>query len=370
MRVSLAAVLATPLLFVLAAMAADAPTPPASATQDPAKAEGRFKNIKAFKGYPADDVFPAMQFMSAALGVDCEYCHVDHEPDSDDKKEKGIARKMITMTLAINQNNFDGHVEVTCMSCHRGVTRPVAIPVIAETETETETEAGSAAPKAAELPAVSAVLDKYTQATGGADALAKITSRVQKGKLTGFGPAPLSVDVMAKAPDKRVTIVKTPKGENITAFDGQHGWSFNTGRPARDMSPAESEAARLDAAVLFPSDLERLFKEFKVASVDTIDGKAAVKVVATGEGRPSADLWFDVQSGLIVRLVRYADTPVGRNPTQIDYADFRAADGVKIPFRWTVARPSGRFTVQLDDSKQNAPVDEKSFEKPSPGPPS
>jgi photosynthetic reaction center cytochrome c subunit len=366
MRLSQAAVLAAPFVFVLAAMAADAPKPPAAATPDQSKAEGRFKNIQAFKGYPADAVFPAMQFMSAALGVDCEYCHVDREPEKDDKKEKTTARKMIAMTLAINHDNFDGHLEVTCMSCHRGSTRPVAVPAIAAGEPKEE----PAPPKAADLPTASAVLDKYTQAVGGAGALAKITTRVQKGKISGFGPAPLPVDVLTKAPDKRATIVQTPKGENTTAFDGQRGWMSSTGRPARDMSPVESEAARLDAMVIFPSDFKGLFKELKVASLDTIDGKQAVKMVGRSEGKPPVELWFDAQSGLIVRLVRYAETPVGRNPTEIDYADYRAADGVKIPFKWTVARPSGSFTIQLDESKQNAPVDDKSFEKPAQGPPS
>jgi outer membrane lipoprotein-sorting protein len=366
MRLRPAAALAVPFLFVFAVVAADAPKPPAPTAPDPSKAEGRFKNIQAFKGYPADDVFPAMQFVSAALGVDCEYCHVDHEPEKDDKEEKIVARKMIAMTLAINRDNFDGKLEVTCMSCHRGTTHPVGVPLIATGERKAEPEPT----KAADLPTASAVLDRYTKAVGGAEALAKITTRVQKGKIIGFGDDPLPVDVFTQAPDKRATIVKNPKGENITAFDGQRGWLFSTGRPPRDMSPLESEAARLDATVIFPSDFRQLFTELKVASFDTIDGKQAVKVVGRTQGKPPVQLWFDAQSGLIVRLVRYMATPVGRNPTQIDYADYRAADGVTIPFRWTVARPSGSFTIQIDESKQNAPIDAKTFEKPSPAPPS
>src|SRR5512141_2561488 len=99
--------------FASAAVAAPPPSTPAPAppAADPNLAEGRFKNIQVFKGYPADDVFPAMQFISAALGVDCEYCHVEHANEKDDKKEKQTARKMIAMTFAINHDNFDGHRE-------------------------------------------------------------------------------------------------------------------------------------------------------------------------------------------------------------------------------------------------------------------
>ena len=360
-----------PFLVVFAgiafATAAAAPAPaPAPAAPDPSKAEGRFKNIQIFKGYPADDVVPAMQFISNALGVDCDYCHVEHAPEKDDKKEKQTARKMITMTLAINHDHFDGHREVTCVSCHRGAPRPLAIPVIAAVEPPPAPPAR----EAAELPAASAVLDRYLQAVGGGDAMAKIGSRVQKGKLSGFGPEPVPVEVSAKSPDKRITIVHGQRGDNITAVNGPTGWLGNAGRPPRDMSAVESDAARLDAALLFPSDLRRLFKEFEVAPSEKIEGKDAVKLIAKNEGTPPAELWFDAQSGLVVRLMRYAETPLGRNPTQIDFADYRDADGVKVPFRWTVARPSGRFTIQIDDSQQNVAVDDKTFERAPQGPPS
>ena len=45
---------------------------------------------------------------------------------------------------------------------------------------------------------------------------------------------------------------------------------------------------------------------------------------------PPVRLYFDTKTGLLVRMVRYANTAVGRNPTQIDYADYREVDGVKI----------------------------------------
>jgi hypothetical protein len=365
MRLRHAAPLLAAFLSVVAAWGADAPAPAAPVPADPSKAEGRFKNIQVFKGYPADDVVPAMQFITAALGVDCSYCHVDHEPEKDDKKPKLTARKMIAMNRAINHDTFDGQTTVTCMSCHRGSTRPVAIPAIASGEPAPEADA----PKAAELPPAASVLDKYVQAVGGAAAVAKIETRVQKGKLTGFGPDPVPVDVTMKAPDKRITTVHGQRGDNATAFDGRNGWLGSSGRPPRDMSPAEAAATRIDATLLFPSDLKRVFTEFKVASIEKIDGKDAVKVIATSEVLPKALLWFDVQSGLVVRLTRYSATPLGLNPTQIDYADYRAADGVTVPYRWTVARPSGQFTIQIDEAKQNVPVDDKTFEKTAPPPP-
>src|ERR1700728_4122883 len=91
--------------------------PPAATSTGPKKAEEQFKNIQALKGIPADQLIPAMQFISASLGVECEFCHVHEKMDSDDKKPKKIARQMISMMLGIDKNNFDGRLEVTCYSC-------------------------------------------------------------------------------------------------------------------------------------------------------------------------------------------------------------------------------------------------------------
>src|SRR5580765_8166829 len=225
------------------------PPPPAPPAADPSKTEGRFKNIQVLKGQPADDLVPAMQFISASLGVDCDFCHVEHAPEKDDKEEKQTARKMMAMTMAINQQNFDGHRRVTCVSCHHGSMHPASVPEVASADAK---PAPPAAPKPADLPAGGAAVDKYVQALGGADAMAKVGSHAQKGKILGFGPDPVPVDISAKAPDKRISVVHNQRGDNITAVNGGSGWLGNTGRPPRDMSPSESEAARLDAALLFP----------------------------------------------------------------------------------------------------------------------
>jgi hypothetical protein len=79
--------------------------------------------------------------------------------------------------------------------------------------------------------------------------------------------------------------------------------------------------------------------------------------------------YFDQQSGLLLRELRYSESPLGLNPTRIDYADYRDVDGVKTPFRWTIARPSGRFTIQLEKVSHNVPIDDAKFVKPPPPPP-
>ena len=61
----------------------------------PKTTDQAFKNIQILKGIPADQLIPTMQFISASLGVECEYCHVEGAFDKDDKKPKQTARKMM-----------------------------------------------------------------------------------------------------------------------------------------------------------------------------------------------------------------------------------------------------------------------------------
>jgi photosynthetic reaction center cytochrome c subunit len=356
--------------LVIAAASAQsgaAPQPPA-----PKLAEDQFKNIKVLKGMPADQVRPAMQFITASLGVECEYCHVRGdrglEFEKDDKKTKQTARKMMEMMFAINKDNFEGHRDVTCYSCHRGAADPVGTPVISAEEPKPEAEQGKPGTDARPVvPEGEKLLDKYLTAIGGDAALQKVSSRVEKGKITANGQQ-LPIEVYAKAPDKRISIMHLPNGESITAFDGKQGWLSSSGHPHM-MSPAENDAVRIDADLYFASHVKSLYKKFTVVPGEKIEGHDTYLVLGRNEGQPPLRLYLDQQSGLLLRLVRYAETPLGRNPTQIDYADYRDADGVKIPYRWTLSRPGNRFTIQIDQVQQNVPVDDAKFTPPPPPPP-
>ena len=134
------------------------------------------------------------------------------------------------------------------------------------------------------------------------------------------------------------------------------------------MSAAETDNVRMDAQIFFAVDLRQMFHSFRVIAEDKIGDRNVYVVSAFSEGKPSVKLYFDAQSGLLVRLERFVDTPLGSNPTRIDFADYRDAGGVKAPYRWTIARPSGRFTIQVDEVHQNVPVDDAKFVMPPPPP--
>jgi photosynthetic reaction center cytochrome c subunit len=331
------------------------------------KAEEQFKNIQILKGVPAEQIFPTMQFITASLGVACDFCHVQGAFEKDDKKTKQTARKMMEMMFVINKDNFEGHREVTCYSCHRGSAKPAGMPPVM-TEEPNEAMGGpkklDGETKEYSGPSPDQLLEKYVQAIGGAAAVERVTSRVMKGTIE-FGGKALPIEIYSKDPDKRVSFTHMPEGDNVTAFNGHEGWLGMPGHPLREMLGSDLDGAAIDADLHLATHLKPMFSQMRVPATEKVGDREAYVVVGQREGKPPIQLFFDEQSGLLVRLVRIGETALGQMPTQIDYADYRDAGGVRIPYRWTLARPGGRFTIQVIEVKENVPVDDAKFVKPA-----
>src|SRR5262245_54983696 len=137
--------------------------------------EQKYKNIQVLKGLPATQMRPMMNYISGALGVNCAFCHIRNgdqwEFDKDDNNHKKIARRMIQMTMDINKNSFQGRMQVTCYTCHRGDEHTVGVPPlphVAPVETPRSTE-----PRTTQQQ----ILAKYTEAIGAKEAVEKIKTR-------------------------------------------------------------------------------------------------------------------------------------------------------------------------------------------------
>jgi photosynthetic reaction center cytochrome c subunit len=345
-----------PLALALLASLAAGQTPPSGATP----AEQAYKNIQVLKNTPADELIPTMRFMSSALGVHCEHCHVENAYDKDDKKPKQQARQMMQMMFALNHNNFSGKKGITCFTCHRGQLQPRRTPTVSALGTNS---AGTT-PE----PAVDAnqAVERYINAIGGLAALKSISTEQKTGTVDLGHGIQFPVDIFVQGATMRCTITHLPTGESIETVQKNQGWSSVPGRPLRDLSQSEIQAERVDADPPFLADLQTSFTNFDLRPETQIDGHKVYAIRASNPNGPLVRLYIDQQSGLLLRLIRYVDTPLGRNPTQIDYSDYRDVNGIKLPFRYTVAQPQGSFSVQLNRIVTNAKIDDSRFAKPSP----
>lgn len=349
---------------------------PAAAAPKAPLSEEAFKNVQALKGIAVDDFMQTMGIMSASLGFDCQECHIGAGTDQVkwdvDTPRKRTARKMVEMVAAINRDNFSGRPVVSCWTCHRGRDRPVVTPSIETVYGTPILESDDIFGQAPGMPPAEQILDKYIQASGGAQKLAAFTSFTAKGSslgFRGFGGGG-EVEIYATAPDQRATRVHyndPDRGDVNRTFDGRAGWLATplTVLPEYALTGGEFDGARLDAQLSFPGQIKQLLTGWRVGNPVSIEKRSMFVVQGNGPRGLIATLYFDRETGLLRRLVRFARTPIGRAPTQIDYSDYRDVEGIKVPFRWTMGWLDGLDTYELSEVKLNAPVDSARFSRPS-----
>jgi hypothetical protein len=365
--------------------------------EKPLLAEQAFKNIQVFKGLPVDDFMETMGIMAASLDFDCSDCHVGAGTDQvdwpADTPRKQMARKMVLMVANINKSNFGGRQVVTCWTCHRNRDKPLVTPVMDTIYGTVTIEPDDEVTAAEGMPSPESILDKYIQASGGAGKLAALKSFTGKGTSVGFGGfgGGGDVELFAEAPDKRATIIlfkeATDRGDQIRTYDGHTGWVRTPLNVLGEfqLSGGDLDGARLDAQLSFPGQIKQILTNLKTGPPGTIKDLPAptsqaslqkdvtlgqthdVDVVqGTGPRGLLVTLYFDRKTGLLSRELRYSNSPIGRVPTQIDFADYRDVDGIKLPFRITYAWLDGRDSIVLNEIKTNTPINEQKFGRPAP----
>jgi photosynthetic reaction center cytochrome c subunit len=356
--------------------AAQAPAAPSPA-EKPVMVEDVFKNLQVIKGIPVNQFMEIMGFFTASVGGDCTFCHVNEANGNwakyaDDIARKRTARRMVTMVNGINKDHFGGRQVVTCYTCHRGGSRPLVTASLARLYGSGPLDEESDDVIAAAKGEMSAdvILDKYIKALGGAAQLAKLTSFAAKGSYAGYAdPDKRPVDVYARAPRQRAMVVHGSDGDSSTVYGNGVAWLAApiTERPVtvQALDAGDLEAARLEAELTFPARIKQAFTTWRVGLPTTIDDRDVQVVQGSSTARGMATFYFDKESGLLVRLVRYADSVVGRIPMQTDYSDYREVAGVKMPFKWMYTWLDGRFTIELSDVRPNVVIPASRFAKPA-----
>jgi hypothetical protein len=323
-------------------------------------AQEKFKNVQILKDLTPAQLFQEMDLMEASLGVGCDYCHVakGNETDfpSDAKSEKKTGREMIQLVLDTNEKFFNKRPVVTCNTCHRGSTNPVglvslpqAMPVFPTPEHKRPT-----------LPTRDEIVAKYSAAVGKVDKSA-LASLSMKGVREGSDGKKTDIEVWQKDGSVRgstaeMTEVVTPKG----------GWLSTKQEGTKAMSEEQHEASTehaRDFRFVTPEDVPA---DARVVRKDKIDGHEVYVLQSSMAPKVRQRLYFDAESGLLVRRVLLTSTLLGDVPTQVDYSDYRNAGGFKLPYtmKLDVVAPWNNSTRHYSEIHTNAKVDEKVFEMP------
>ncbi len=342
------------------------------------KAGTAFKNVttSTLKELTVDDFVASMGVISANLGLDCADCHPNAGTDKadfvTDTPRKITTRRMIEMVASINRTNFNGVQRVTCWTCHHGrITPATTISLDAWYDTP-NIELDDTVRQGQGDPSADQVLDKYIQALGGAERLARVTSFVATGSAIGYGDLGGNADftLAAKAPNQRAILISykdTQRPSSSWTFDGRTGW-IKTPRglfSEYELVGGELDGARFEAQLAFPGSIKQALTNWRGSATRSIGDRDFVVVQGSGPRGFLATLYFDPKTSLLSRMVRYSPSPIGRMPTQIDYSDYRDVSGVKFPFEYKFTWLDGRYTAKLNKIETNVSIDAAKFGRPT-----
>jgi hypothetical protein len=360
-----------------ATSATPAQTPPATTEKT---VEQVYKNIKVLNGMPASQLMMAMNFMRASLGVSCAFCHVQNGNDwdfaADTKREKGTARAMIQMVQGINKDSFKGQVRVSCFTCHQGHEHTNGIPPLPQAEPEGgpggpgPRPAGPGGPGAPGGPAEvtpDQLFEKFVTASGGRAALEAAKSRNAKATQNMSGDRVQNIEITQATGNKILIGTATPQGPVLRGYDGTKGWQKGP-RGSMELPGDQSAQLAKQADFKWLLNLKARYTNTRLIGKDKI-GEHEVYVVAGQVNDDQRDrLFFDTQTGLLLRQVTQTKSLVGWIPEQTDYEDYRdIGGGVKFPFtvKLSLVDPWSSWTRKFTEIKLNVPVDDKTFEMPA-----
>jgi photosynthetic reaction center cytochrome c subunit len=331
-------------------------------TPQPEKpAEQVYKNIQVFKGLPNSQLMSAMFFMEGSLQVSCGHCHVWEDFSKDDKQPKRTARKMILMVRQLNETEFEGREMISCNTCHRGQTPPAAVLPFAKIK-EAGAEGSGSQPVTAALPTAEQLFDRDLQSVGGKDALENIHSRIMKGTRFSSEGWSSPVEIDEEAPDKWKDSFKV-QAPFVNVFDGAHGWNQDD-QGVHDLKSRDLAKLRLDAEFYRDLKLSEMFADARTTGKEKIDGRDLYVVEAKSTEGERRQLYFDVGTGHLTRIVRFDPSPFGPIPDAVDYADYREVDGVQVPFTISHLRPDYSLLDRFTQIEQNVPIAPGTFDKP------
>ena len=229
----------------------------------------------------------------------------------------------------------------------------------------------SATKPAAALPTADQVVDHYERAIGGRAAWMKLNSRVSKGtiEIPAMNNLSGTVEIHEKAPNLMLAVINLGGAAFEQGFDGNVGWSDNPRDGLRELSGGELDDARREANFYHAVELKKNYTKMTVTGIEKVDDHDTYAVEATrAEGAPDR-IYFDTQSGLMVRSVNQRNTSDGVTEFTADVDNYTEVDGVKLPFTVRQTSASATFIIQFTEVHHNLQLTESQFAKPPAEPP-
>jgi hypothetical protein len=352
------------------------------------------KNIHVLQGLPDSQLFLVMNFVGDSLGVNCDFCHVrgDKNPqtgeynwfwEKDDKPMKLVGREQMRMTLELNRTSFKGEPVVTCFTCHRGSLRPERMAPIPPHDyfgEMLEKEARGSSPTVREgagaLPTAQQIITKYLSAVGAnrQDILSKaivmkgVIERIERAKASG------PIEIIFKQPNKARITEPTANGMSTRGTNGTAAWS-QTAKGVTVAPPERVKSSIASIAVFGPikipdslsqTTVPRASDHATVSGIAKVNDHDAYLVTIEDNATQSTQLFFDVDTGLLLRRVSVTNTMLGPLNVQWDFSEYRDVSGIKLPFTIRTSDVASYDTIvrRFKEIKIDSKLDDSVFDVP------
>ena len=350
--------------------------PAAAAAQQPGSAGATRPKLEVLQSLPEAQLFSLMNLVATSLGVRCDYCHVQANPDlsrtpsnvggwvwdRDDKLPKRRAREMMKMVVDLNATRFRGEAKVTCYTCHRGATQPSRLPPLPPPH-----PGSSRTPSPTPLPSADRVWAAYVSAVGGGDAAAPgsgMTIRGWDDRPEGrYGKFEITV---AAADRYRITLT----GPELTLNQGLYrdvAWGVTNTGVQQLSSPAD--VARMRRIAMRYRPLKEQPPNVRTVGLERLDDHDAYVLQGRIDSVTTQRSYFDIVTGLLRREITTTETLLLPLEEQVDYDDYRDVGGVQMPFRVRISdgAPYSTTTRTIMEIRRNVPVTDELF-RPPPAP--
>jgi hypothetical protein len=308
---------------------------------------------------PAEQMGKVMNLFSAALGVNCNHCHSGYDFAKEGNANKDEARKMIAMTLELNRKYFADKPTITCTTCHQGKTIPDSELTFSNMPVE-KTIAVTAPNRDSFKPRE--IIDRYVMALS----RVTVTSRRLRAERIEPDGKREQEEVLILADGR--SWVKTLYGPIaiVEAFDGKTVWKEVNNKPI-ELKPDEADQIRREGILASGNAITSSYSDLTLAGYQEIDGVEVVVVRGKSFGVWDEALYFDMETGLLVRRICSVPTLMGPFQYHVDYTEYREFDGVQIPTLVRYAMPNLRWERKIVSVEINSPIDETQFHQTATG---
>lgn len=214
---------------------------------------------------------------------------------------------------------------------------------------------------------VDQILARYTEAVGGQAAIDRITSYKAQGTFeTSVWRDPGTFETWGKDPHKSLSVIEFPRiGTLKKGFDGETRWVQTPVGTFSDESPRQMAEVERDAEVYRAGKIRNLYQSMSLQGKARLNGRDVYVVEGKPVKGPTEKLFFDADTGLLLRWDMVRRNPQRGNIfVKVHLDDYREVDGVKVPFKVRFAFESFDLTLKIDTLKHNVPIDDAVFEKP------